>query len=142
MAEAIEAEEAIALLRPAIARYQRQLDGQQRLVNRLGIASPATLLQSVLYDLAGTGKARHENFLRQVNAFNEAWNDYFDFKPFHREMVNAADYEHFPRFAYQPEMTGDVIKRTLLPLAALALLPLIIGWLAVQAYRRYPIIGG
>ena len=141
MPEKIEAEEAIALLRPVIARYQRQLDGQQRVVNRLGISSPAILMQSVLYDLAGTGKAHHEHFLRQVNAFNEAWNDYFDFKPFHREMVNASDYEHFPRFIYQPEMTGAVVKRILMPLAALALLPLIIWWLAVRIFRRYPAIG-
>jgi ABC-2 type transport system permease protein len=138
MPEMVESLETIRRLQPVIARYEGPMAKQQALVDRCRFLSPAILMQAALYDLAGTGRARHEHFLRQVNAFNEKWNNFFDAKPFRREMVNAADYAVFPSFDYQEESLRDVAGRTIVPLTALTLLPLALGWLGLRAYRRFP----
>jgi ABC-2 type transport system permease protein len=141
MPEKVEFLEMIRRLHPVIARYERPLAMQQALADRCRFMSPAVLMQGVIYDLAGTGRARHEHFLRQANAFNEEWNSFFDARPFRREMVNAADYAIFPRFDYREESLGDVAGRTIVPLAALTLLPLALGWLGLRAYQRFPVAG-
>jgi len=141
MPEMVESLETIRRLQPVIARYEGAMAKQQALVARCRFLSPAILMQAALYDLAGTGRARHEHFLRQVNAFNEEWNDFFDAKPFRREMVNAADYAVFPRFDYREEPLDEVTGRTIVPLSALTLLPLALGWLGLRAYRRFPMTG-
>jgi ABC-2 type transport system permease protein len=138
MPEMVESLETIRRLQPVIARYEGPMAKQQALVDRCRFLSPAILMQAALYDLAGTGRARHEHFLHQVNAFNEKWNNFFDAKPFRREMVNAADYAVFPSFDYQEESLRDVAGRTIVPLTALTLLPLALGWLGLRAYRRFP----
>jgi ABC-2 type transport system permease protein len=141
MPEKVESLETIRRLQPVIARYEGPMAKQQALVDRCRFLSPAVLMQAALYELAGTGRARHEHFLRQVNAFNEEWNNFFDAKPFRREMVNAADYAVFPRFDYREESLSDVAGRTFVPLAALMLLPFALGWLGLRAYRRFPMVG-
>jgi ABC-2 type transport system permease protein len=141
MPEMVEFLEMIRRLQPIVARYEGPLANQQALVDRCRFLSPAVLMQSVLYDLAGTGRARHEHFLRQANAFNEEWNSFFDAKPFRREMVNAADYAFFPRFIYREESLGDIAERTIVPLAALTILPLVLGALGLRAYRHFPVAG-
>jgi ABC-2 type transport system permease protein len=119
MPESIEAPEALALLQPVVDRFEGQLAAQQRFVSIAGAASPAVLMQSILYDLAGTGRARHHYFLRQLNIFNDAWNAFFEFKEFRREMVSAAEYALFPRFHFGEEAAGDVLRRVLVPFGLL-----------------------
>jgi ABC-2 type transport system permease protein len=141
MPEKVEFLEMIRRLHPIITRYEGPLAKQQALADRCRFLSPAVLMQAVLYDLAGTGRARHEHFLRQANAFNDEWNSFFDPKPFSREMINSSDYAVFPRFDYREESLGDVARRTIIPLAALTLLPLVLGWLGLRAYRHFPMAG-
>jgi ABC-2 type transport system permease protein len=141
MPEKVEFLEMTRRLQPVVARYEGQLAKQQALAARCRFLSPAVLMQGVLYDLAGTGRARHEHFLRQANAFNAEWNSFFDAKPFRREMVNAADYAVFPRFIYREESLGDVAGRAIVLLVALTLLPLALGWLGLRAYRHFPLAG-
>jgi ABC-2 type transport system permease protein len=137
MPEKVEFMEMIRRLQPVIARYEGPLTKQQEFADRCRFLSPAVLMQGALYDLAGTGRARREHFLRQVNTFNEEWNSFFEAKPFRREMVNAADYAVFPRFDYREESLGDVASRTIVPLSALTLLTFTLGWLGLRAYRRF-----
>jgi ABC-2 type transport system permease protein len=141
MPEKIEAEDTLESLKPVVARYEGQFAGQQRVVGGLSFFSPAVLMQGVLYNLAGTGRDRHEHFLRQVNAFNKTWNDFFDVKPFRREMVNASDYERFPRFAYREESLREVVSRIIIPMAALLVMTTALFIFALRAFRRYAIVG-
>jgi ABC-2 type transport system permease protein len=141
MPEKIEAEDTLESLKPVVARYEGQLAGQQRVVGGLSFFSPAILMQSVLYNLAGTGRDRHEHFLRQVNAFNKTWNDFFGVKPFFREMVNASDYERFPGFTYHEESLREVISRLIIPMAALLVLTTALFIFALRSFRRYAIVG-
>jgi ABC-2 type transport system permease protein len=128
-------------LAPIISHYEGQLQRQQSFINNTCFLSPPILMQGMLYDLAGTGRARYEHFLRQVNAFNKEWRDFFCPMQFRRQMVNAADYERFPRFSYHEESPGQVARRTVAPLTVLLLLPLALGWLGLRAYRRFPLAG-
>jgi ABC-2 type transport system permease protein len=141
MPEAIEANEALSMLQPVIARFEGQLAAQQRFVSSVGFLSPAVLMQSILYDLAGTGRARHEHFLRQLNAFNETWNAFFDIKPFRREMVNAADYDRLPRFHFREELVTDVLRRTLVPFSALSGSALAMWIVALYMLKRCSVVG-
>jgi ABC-2 type transport system permease protein len=141
MPEKIEAEDTLESLKPVVARYEGQLAGQQRVVGGLSFFSPAILMQSLLYNLAGTGRDRHEHFLRQVNAFNKTWNDFFGVKPFFREMVNASDYGRFPGFTYHEESLREVISRLIIPMAALLVLTTALFIFALRSFRRYAIVG-
>jgi hypothetical protein len=49
----------------------------KRIVERARFLSPAILVQDVLNDVAGTGTARHREFVRQVGAYHKRWREYF-----------------------------------------------------------------
>jgi ABC-2 type transport system permease protein len=141
MPEKIEAAETLSMLEPVIARFEEQFFKQQHLAASAAILSPAVLMQSLLYDLAGTGRARHEHFLRQLNVFNEAWNAFFDVKPFQRKMVSAADYDRFPRFDFREEALRDVLRRTAVPFVGLNCVTLAVWIAAVFALRWCSVVG-
>jgi ABC-2 type transport system permease protein len=62
---------------PVLDRYARQLSAQQGIVTRARFLSPAILMQDALNDIAGTGTARHREFVKQVEVYHQRWRDYF-----------------------------------------------------------------
>jgi ABC-2 type transport system permease protein len=126
-------------LQPIIAQYEGQLAHQQKLVKATQFLSPAILMQNLLYNLAGTGRARYEYFLAQVNDFSAKWLNFFRSKLFYRQMVNAEEYDHIPRFSYKEESLGAVVRRIITPLAALIGLSLVTCYFGSRAYKRYPV---
>jgi ABC-2 type transport system permease protein len=125
--------------RPVLERYDRQLASQQRVVDGLRFLSPAILAQDALDDVAGTGTARHRDFVRQVEAYHAEWREYF--VPKVLQKVRLTSYEDVPRFRYRDEPLASVLARVLVGAAGLLAPALVIGWVGLLALRRYPVAG-
>jgi ABC-2 type transport system permease protein len=125
-------------IRPVIERYERQIAGQQALVDALRFVSPAVLMQNALNDIAGTGVSRHQWFMSQVDAFHRGWRAHFTPLIIARTPILA--YDTLPRFSFQEEPTGALTSRVFLSVLALVVPALLIGWLAVTRLARFPIV--
>jgi ABC-2 type transport system permease protein len=60
-------------VRPVLDRYTQQLAAQQRIVSGARFLSPAILMQDALNDIAGTGTARHREFMKQWYGHQARW---------------------------------------------------------------------
>jgi ABC-2 type transport system permease protein len=127
-------------LEPVIEHYEAQLRRQKEFANRTRYLSPAVLMQGVLYDLAGTGRERYQHFLDQLNRFSEEWHRLFVAKLFHREMVNASDYDRLPGFTYHEEELSSIAGRVCIPLVVLFSAGLVLTAVGLLAYKRYPVV--
>jgi ABC-2 type transport system permease protein len=130
-------EETERLVQPVVDHFDRQVIGQQSLVDRFRFFSPAIVTQAALNDIAGTSVARYRHFLAMVDDFHYAWKSYFNPRIVQKERLGAEDYERFPNFAFREEPSGAVVGRVAVGLIGLLLPSLIIGWLALRALRRY-----
>jgi len=107
--------------------------------NRYRYLSPAVVMQEVVNDLAGTGRARHDRFVTQTRSYFDRWRAFITPLMFRRVLLTSADYDRIPRFTYNEEPFSPVVRRTAPPLAAMTLLPLALGWLGLRGLRRYPV---
>jgi ABC-2 type transport system permease protein len=127
--------------RPVIERYERQIAGQQALVDRFGFLSPSILMQGALNDVAGTGTARHRHFMAQVDEFHRVWRRHFVPLIFQKAKFTAGSYEAIPRFQYHEEKASDVALRIAVSLAGLVLPAAAIGWIGLRRLRRFSVVG-
>lgn len=125
-------------VRPVLGRFAQQLFAQRQLTEPMRFLSPAILVQDALNDVAGTGSARHREFVRQVEAYHEAWRNHFVRLIFQK--TRLGDYSGLPRFAFQEETSATVARRVVVSLAGLALPALAIGCIAFVRVRRYPVV--
>ena len=125
-------------VRPVIQRYEQQIAGQQGLIDTLRFVSPAVLMQNALNDVAGTGVARHQGFMAQVDAYHRAWRAHFT--PLILARTPVLDYASLPRFAYDEESTGEVAGRIVLSLLGLIVPAIVVAWLAVRRLARFPVV--
>ena len=126
-------------VQPVLDRYARQLAAQQAIVQRARFLSPAILMQDALNDIAGTGTARHREFMLQVERYHSEWRDYFVRLVFQR--ARLADYRTIPAFEFAEESPADVASRVMLSLAGLLLPAVALAIVGLVALRRYPVIG-
>jgi ABC-2 type transport system permease protein len=126
-------------VRPVLDRYARQLSAQQRIVERARFLSPAILMQDALSDIAGTGTARHREFVKQVEVFHQRWRDYF--VPLVFQKARLEDYSGLPQFRFDEEAIGTASRRVAISLIGLAVPTLTIGVIAFTRIRRYPVVG-
>lgn len=125
-------------VRPVIERYEAQVARQQQLVDGLRFISPAVLMQSALFDVAGTGHARHQAFLRQVDTYHAAWRGLFTRLIFQK--AQFTDYDSTPRFSFEEEAASTVAARVLPALAGLVVPALALIWIALTRLARFPIV--
>lgn len=123
---------------PVIERFERQVRHQQAAIDRLKFLSPAVLLQDALNDIAGTGTARHQHFMTQVDRFHQRWRDYFTPLIFQKASFTAFD--EVPRFAFEEEGTAVVASRVAWSLAGVMLPAVAIAWVGLRRLRRYPVV--
>lgn len=126
-------------VRPVVERYERQIARQQSLIDTLRFISPAVLMQNALNDVAGTGTARHQAFMAQVDAYHRAWRGHFT--PLIVARTPVLDYRTLPAFTYAEESNGAVTSRVALSLVGLLLPTLALGWWAIVRLRRFPVVG-
>ncbi len=60
-------------IQPVLDRFDSQLAAQQQLADRFRYLSPAIVLQSALYDIAGSSAHRFGHFMNQASAFHSSW---------------------------------------------------------------------
>jgi ABC-2 type transport system permease protein len=126
-------------VRPVLDRYTRQLSAQQRIIARARVLSPAILLQDALNDIAGTGGARHREFVNQVEVYHQRWREHFI--PLVFQKVRLGDYSRLPQFTFDDESLGAVARRVAISLAGVLIAALTIGIVAFARVRRYPVVG-
>lgn len=128
-------------LQPVIERFDGQLAAQHRFTSRFRFLSPAVLLQSVFYDIAGTGLARYQHFLAQVDGFHRNWQGFFSPRVFEKRALSGGDLDQLPGFAWREEDIGALIGRTLWPALLLLAVAVVIGALGLRRYQTYPVTG-
>jgi ABC-2 type transport system permease protein len=125
------------LIQPVIDHFDRQVIGQQSMVDRFRFLSPAIVTQAALNDIAGTSAARYRHFLSLVDRFHASWRAYFYPRIVQKAALQAADYDQFPIFRFHEEPAGAVIRRVATGLIGLLLPAIIIGSLGLLALKRY-----
>jgi ABC-2 type transport system permease protein len=133
------ADEVERRVRPVVQRYETQIARQQQMVARLRFLSPAVLMQDALNDIAGTGTPRHQEFMRQVATFHEAWRGHFT--PLIVRKAQVLSYAELPRFAFAEEPTRAVVSRVAISLAGLVLPATLVAAFGLRTLRRYPVVG-
>jgi hypothetical protein len=91
---------------PCIDYFDRQVLGQQTLVDRFRFLSPAVVTQAALNDITGTSEARYRHFLSLVNDFHQRWRAYFNPRIVQKVSLRAANDDAFSAFALREEGTG------------------------------------
>lgn len=107
-------------LAPVMSHYQQRLEAQQRFVGSLQVLSPALLAQHGLSEAAGTGRTRHDEFLRQASAHHLALRAFFNPRILRKERFDAWD--RVPRFEFVEPARAQVARGVLVPIAGLVLL--------------------
>jgi ABC-2 type transport system permease protein len=127
-------------MKPLLERFDAQLNHQHQLVNRFRYLSPAILMQSLLYDITGTGVERYQHFLRQVDEYHQSWRRYFSPRVFEKRALASGDLASLPQFQFAEESVGAVIRRASWPGLAMVLLTTLIGYAGLRGYRRFPVV--
>jgi Domain of unknown function (DUF3526) len=83
-------EETERLIQPVVDHFDRQVIGQQSLVDRFRFLSPAIVTQAALNDVAGASVARYRHFL----------------EPERRDAIFIRRRERRPALTYQPRRTS------------------------------------
>ena len=94
-----------------IDHFDRQVIGQQALVDRFRFLSPAIVTQAALNDVAGASVARYRYFLTLVDDFHQTWKSYFNSRIVRKTQLSVGDYDRFPNFAFREESSGAVARR-------------------------------
>jgi ABC-2 type transport system permease protein len=136
-------EETDRLRRPVMEHFDRQVAGQQSLVNRFRFISPAIVVQAALNDLAGTDAARYQHFHALVNEFHQRWRNYFipRIREQQKVKLTSADYDNFPTFAFREETTRSVLLRAGAGLLGLIVPAAVIAGVGLFRLRRYEVAG-
>jgi ABC-2 type transport system permease protein len=127
------------LTQPVIDHFDRQVMGQQSLLDRFRFLSPAVVAQSALNDIAGTGAARYRHFLSLVDGFHQGWRAHFTPRIVQKALLTASDYDRFPAFTFREEPAGAGARRAMIGLIGLLVPTLLIVWLGLRALRRYSV---
>jgi ABC-2 type transport system permease protein len=127
------------LIQPVVEHFDRQVIGQQSLVDRFRFSSPAVVTQAALNDIAGTSVARYRHFLSLVDDFHGRWRAHFDPRIVQKATLRPSDYDQFPAFTFREEPAGAVARRVLLGLIGLLIPTLLIGWFGLRSLRRYSV---
>ena len=114
-------------LEEVTAAHDARRAEQLALVRRYRFLSPALLAQEVLIDAAGTGDARFARFQSQVRTFAEQWQQFFVPAILADERMSVSVLPDVPAFLFVDEETGDVARRTAVPLLALGALVVLVG---------------
>jgi ABC-2 type transport system permease protein len=119
------------------AAFDAQLRRQQRLASWLGVLSPTMVAQGVLLEAAGTSAARFDHFRAGARAFQQRWQAYFEPRVLDAATLSREEIAAAPTFSYAGEPAAVAIRRTALPILAMAaagVLLLVAGW---RGYRGY-----
>ncbi len=119
--------------------FDRSLAGQQVIVERLGVLSPAIVAHEGLAALAGNGTTRFQRFHQQVTSFHEEWRRFFRPRVIEGIAITEADFPRMPTWAWPEENPAALRAATFRRMALLLLLGGLLGAVAWMRLRRYPV---
>ncbi|MCU1325598.1 MAG: hypothetical protein JWN34_968, partial [Bryobacterales bacterium] len=128
-------------VQPVLDRFDGQVAGQQRIVDRFRYLSPAIVAQSAFNDLAGSGAHRYNHFLRQVDQYHGQWRRFFAPRILKKEKIAVADIDTLPAFRFSEESTADVAGRVWSTLLGLLLPVVVVTAAGLRKLARYPVAG-
>jgi ABC-2 type transport system permease protein len=102
---------------PVLNDYNNAIGQQQAWVDKLGVLSPAILLQSALNDQAGTAPAHYASYREQVIQFADTWKGYFLPRMFRNETMMPEDLPGLPQFGYDADRVEPVWSFNLIGLS-------------------------
>jgi ABC-2 type transport system permease protein len=119
----------------------KQRDRQLGLLNATRFLSPALLLQSALYEAAGSGPGRRRHFREEVVRYQGEFQRFLWPKLFTGATMSSAEFEDFPRFRYREEPLAAMASRTVAPIGTLSAMAAILGVAAWRRVRRFEVTG-
>lgn len=123
-----------------LEQFNTQLAGQQALVDRLGILSPAIVIHEGLTALAGSGSQRYRRFQRQVEAYHQSWRQFLEPRILSGIAITEADFERMPRFAWQEESASGALADVFGRLLQVLLPALLLFGIGIWRARRYRVL--
>jgi ABC-2 type transport system permease protein len=105
----------------------------------LSVLSPTMMTQGVLLDVAATSTFRYDHFRAETSAFQQQWRSYFEPRVLDAATLTPAEYAAAPAFAYDDEPPAAMIRRVMLPLAAMTALAMALWWRGFRSYLGYPL---
>lgn len=119
------------------ATFDAQLQRQQRLASWLSVLSPTMVAQGVLLEAAGTSVSRFEHFRGEGRVFQQRWKHYFEPRVLDAAMLTAEELQAAPVFSYAEAPTSFMVRRTALPIAAMAMAGAVLLFAGLRSYRGY-----
>jgi ABC-2 type transport system permease protein len=126
-------EAAFARVETVIAAHDAQLGRQRALADRLSFLSPALLTYRAIAGIAGTGEARHHDFLARIHHFHMEWREFFLTRARAGAPLALADYDAMPRFSQPGEALASPFAPLMLGVGAPALILAVLAW---RSFRR------
>jgi len=135
-------------MQPYDDAFQTVLMAQQYRAEQFSYLSPATILQSALFDLSGNGLTRHQHFIEQVLSHHKALRYFYqqrilaahqrgDFSPCENciARVTLPDLTQVPTFSYQ-EKTTDAPWSNVIVLLLLSMVIILLASLRLFSMNR------
>jgi len=120
--------------------FDRQLAGQQALVDRFGFVSPAIVAYEGITALSGTGSRRYSQFKEQIATFHQRWREYFEPRVLSGLAIKEGDFAEMPRFNWKEESTWQLLANLLMRCVQLLLPAALIVGLVTTSLRKYRVI--
>jgi ABC-2 type transport system permease protein len=127
-------------LEALLERFRAQLAGQQRLIARFGMLSPAIVAYEGMTALAGTGLRRHVHFQNQVDSFHRSWKAFFEPRILKGIAITESDLDRLPGFAWREEEPSVVRAGIVSGLLQLTVPAVAFAVLGIWRLRRYAIV--
>lgn len=125
-------------IQDVLEEFDTQLAGQQALVGRYGMISPAVVLYESMTDLAGTGSKRYAHFMDQIDDYHRRWKEFFIPRILDGAAITEADFDQMPVFSWVEEEEGAVRRHALRNLVQIVFPVLLLVGVGVWGLRRYP----
>lgn len=121
-------------------RFDRQLAGQQRLVNRFGFVSPAILMNEGMTTLAGNGVSRFQHFQSQVQGYHKEWRAFFQPRIVEGIAITENDFGAMPRWKWVEQDARIVRADALLQTFYMLLVAGLLTMLCILRLRKYAVV--
>jgi ABC-2 type transport system permease protein len=126
-------------LEKALEAFETQLAGQQAIVDRFGVLSPAIVVHEGLAALAGNGTRRYQQFRDQVTAFHAEWRRFFETRITEGLAITEEDLATLPRFRWVEPASSVLMRDVLVRLLGLLVATGLTALAARRVLARYPV---
>lgn len=116
--------------------FQGPREAQRKQLSVMRFVSPAIVMQGLLYDLAGAGPPRYEDFLRQARNFQREIEQWALDRRLKKTQMTSEQYASIPRFHYIEEPAGTALRLVAIPFIAMCGFAGLIAMLALRACTR------